>query len=357
MPPNSEVTLATKIAYLRRGDSYPHGPDDVEVIETHFAFLFLAGPFVYKLKKPIRFHEIDFTTPELRRANCESELVLNRRLAESAYIGVVPLAFAAGGLSLESGQAGFPVDWLVKMHRLPREQTLEARAAAGPIARDELRPLVAKLVRFYSETTRAAWNGHEYLRHLEREILARGNELLAYLPSLQPCPVGRIVGDQLRFLGDAEPATAARCTAGRVVDAHGDLRPEHIFLTSDPQIIDCLEFSPQMRLLDAAEEIAFLALECAQFGKPEIGRDILDLYREIANDPVPQALIDFYVSRRACVRALLCVWHLDEPLSESMREHWRNRAQRYLDIAGIAISRRLGSGIFDRSDLPHRDLD
>lgn len=349
MPLNAEVTLATKIAFLRRGDSYPHGPDDVEVIETHFAFLFLAGRFVYKLKKPIRFHEIDFTKPELRRANCQSELILNRRLAESVYVDVVPLTIAGGCLAIESGRADPPVDWLVKMHRLPRERMLEARAAAGPVARDELRPLVAKLVRFYSRTTRAVWDGPEYLRHLEREILARGRQLLGYLPSLGPCPVEHIVGDQLRFLRDAGPSTAARCAVGRVVDAHGDLRPEHILLTSDPQIIDCLEFSPQLRLLDTAEEIAFLALECEELGKPEIGRDILDLYREIANDPVPQALIDFYLSRRACIRALLCAWHLDEPLSEALRKHWRIRARRYLEIAGASIARSGGSGVPPRS--------
>lgn len=339
MPPNAEVSLATKIAFLQRGDSYAHRPEDVELIETHFAILFLAGRFVYKLKKPIRFHEIDFTTPELRRANCESELILNRRLAEGVYIDIVPLTMAAGRLAIESGRAraGPAIDWLVKMHRLPSERMLEARAAAGPVAREELRLLVAKLVRFYSQTMRAAWDGPEYCRHLERELQARGEELLAYRSSLGACPLERIVADQLRFLRDHASEIAARCALGRVVDAHGDLRPEHILLAGEPQIIDCLEFSSHLRLLDTAEEIAFLALECTKLGKPEIGQDLLDLYREIGNDPVPQPLIDFYLSRRACVRALLCVWHLDEPLADAPRDQWRERAKWYLETALAAI--------------------
>jgi len=339
--PHPEVTLATKLEFLRRADSYPHRPDDVELIETHFACLFLAGPLVYKLKKPIRFHEIDFTTVDLRRANCDYELKLNRRLAAAIYIDVVPLSMADSGLVLETQDRGPVVDWLVKMHRLPRERMLDARAAAGPVGSDELRKLIAKLAAFYSRTSRAPWDGAQYRLHLERHIRAQGEQLLTYRSLLGAGRIESVVAAELASLRTGTAAFEARCTRGRVVDAHGDLRPEHILLGDEPQVIDCLEFSAELRLLDTAEEIAFLALECTQLGRADLAREVVAIYRELCDDPVPERLFDFYYVRRALVRALLCAWHLGEPLSEPLRHHWRERAKTYLEAALAAIARTL----------------
>jgi aminoglycoside phosphotransferase family enzyme len=340
--PHADVTLATAVAFLSLPQSYSHRPADVELVETHFACVFLAGRFVYKLKKPIRFHGIDFTTLELRRANCETELALNRRLADAVYIDVVPLRMEKSGLALESAGEGRIVEWLVKMHRLPRERMLDARAKGGAIAHAELRTLMAKLAAFYSHTARAPWDGPEYLRRLAHQIETHWAQLRAYRPSVDGALVERVVAKQRAFLRDSAGTLEARCALGHVVDAHGDLRPEHIFLDDHPQIIDCLEFSAELRLLDTAEEIAFLALECTLLGRPELAREIVSIYCELCHDALPQPLFDFYYRRRALVRALLCAWHLDEPLSEALRAHWRDRANRYLETALAALD---GSGI------------
>jgi aminoglycoside phosphotransferase family enzyme len=335
--PNSETALATTVAFLRRPESYPHRPAKVEVIETHFARLFLAGPFVYKLKKPMRFHGIDFTTLALRRANCELELVLNRRLAEAVYIDVVPLCMEPSGLVLESSGAGAVVEWLVKMHYLRREHMLDARAQAGRIARSDLEKLLEKLAAFYAHAPCAPWNSDAYRRHLEQHIRTTSAELLAHDPLHDRSLVEQIATAQLAFLRDSSELLGDRCSQRRIVDAHGDLRPEHILLGDDPQIIDCLEFSAELRLLDTAEEIAFLALECTVLGRSDLAREIVALYREIGRDDVPQPLFDFYYSRRALVRALLSLWHMDEPLAEPLRAHWFGRTRWYLEAARAAL--------------------
>jgi aminoglycoside phosphotransferase family enzyme len=335
--PNANHALATTVAFLRRPESYPHRPGTVEVIETHFACLFLAGPFVYKLKKPMRFRGINFTTLELRRANCDLELTLNRRLAEAVYIDVVPLRMEPSGPVLESAGPGAVIEWLVKMHCLPRERMLDARAQAGEIPRGELGKLLEKLTAFYARAPRASWSSSAYRRHLEQHIHTTSAELLAHNALHDRSLVEQIARAQRAFVRDSGQVLGDRCSQGRIVDAHGDLRPEHILLGDDPQIIDCLEFSAELRLLDTAEEIAFLALECTVLGRSDLACEIVAIYRELAHDEAPQPLLDFYYSRRALVRALLCLWHLDEPLPEPLRAHWLERARWYLDAACAAL--------------------
>ncbi len=330
---NSQVTLAEKIEYLLRAESFPDGSARIELVETHFACLFLTRRFVYKLKKPIHFHEIDFTNLETRRITCELEVALNRRLAEPVYIGVVPLLGTSRGLALERDTDGEPVDWLVKMHRLPRGHMLDALAIAGRVETAQLRRLLVKLAAFYSSTTRAPWNGRDYRRHLERGLEADRDELLAPKLGIDAGAVRDIVSRQLAFLAANAATVEARCTDGHVVDAHGDLRPEHILLGDEPQIIDCLEFSAELRLLDTAEEIAFLVLECAALGRPELGAEVFALYREVCADAVPEPLFRFYLSRRALIRAMLCAWHMEPGTPDDTKSHWRERAHWYLEAA------------------------
>jgi aminoglycoside phosphotransferase family enzyme len=346
--PDSEVTLATAVAFLRRPESYSHRPAKVEVIETHYACLFIAAPFVYKLKRPLRFHGIDFTTLALRRANCDLELTLNRRLAEAVYIDVVPLRMEPSGLVLESAGTGPVIEWLVKMHYLPRERMLDARAQTGPIPRADLQVLLEKLSAFYGRATRAPWNGVEYRRRLKRHIDTTREELLGHNSLRDVSLVEHVVAAQHAFLRHSSLMLDDRCREGRIVDAHGDLRPEHILLGPAPQIIDCLEFSAELRLLDTAEEIAFLALECTALGRGALAREIVALYRMIARDEVAPTLLDFYYSRRALVRALLSLWHLDEPLAEPLRAHWLERARWYLEAARTALDAPPGTDSWER---------
>jgi aminoglycoside phosphotransferase family enzyme len=123
-----------------------------------------------------------------------------------------------------------------------------------------------------------------------------------------------------------------------VIDAHGDLRPEHVFLLADQvQVIDCLEFSAELRLLDSAEEIAFLALELERLGHVGLASRIVELYLQRCADRDATELLGFYRSTRALVRALLAVLHVPDVRAES-RAHWHARASWYLDAAFAALA-------------------
>lgn len=335
------IELAAKVAYLSRPETYPERPLAVECIETHFAWVFLAGRFVYKLKKPQRFHDFDFTTLAARRANCELEVALNRRLAPKVYLGTVALRMSDAGLNLD--RSGTPVEWLVKMQRLPRDRSLDRLAAAKAVEGPQLEALMALLARFYEQATVAPWDGRAYRRALGNEIERTATELQHASLGLDGEKVQAVAELLSRFTLRRADLLHGRVAARRVVDTHGDLRPEHIFLlTPEPQIIDCLEFSAELRLQDTAAEIAFLALECERLGHRALARRLCDLYRQRCRDDVAPALLEYYRAQCAFVRAKLAGWHLHEPLPSDMAAHWRARAQWYLDEAAASAARATG---------------
>lgn len=332
---HADIDLGAKIACLSRPETYEGHPIAVEAIETHFAWVFLAGRFAYKLKKPQKFREFDLTALATRRASCELEVALNRRLAPTVYLGTVPLVSDGGALKLAG--AGTPVEWLVHMVRLPRESALDRLAALGSLDDARLRALLEKLARFYATATRAPWDGGAYRRALAKETELTAGELAAPALELDASLVTSIAAELTRRLVADAPAFHARVAEGRIVDAHGDLRPEHVFLLADPQIVDCLEFSAELRLLDSAAEIAFLALECDRLGQPKIGERLLEHYRACTRDDCSRALLDFYRAMRAFVRAKVAAWHLEEDLPAEVKAAWHGRACWYLDAAAASL--------------------
>ncbi len=137
---------------------------------------------------------------------------------------------------------------------------------------------------------------------------------------------------QLRLLEERPALLEERVDQGRVIEAHGDLRPEHICLCSPPVIIDCLEFNRAFRILDPVEELCFLAMECELLGAPFIGQRAFEVYRGITGDDPSPALIAFYKCYRACLRAKLAVWHIADPETNHPTK-WTARANDYLRLA------------------------
>jgi aminoglycoside phosphotransferase family enzyme len=332
---NADTELRAKVDWLSRPETYPGDPLAVETIETHFAWVFLAGHFAYKMKKPLKFRELDLTTLATRRVNCELEVALNRRLAPTVYVGTVPLCDVGGRLSLDG--PGAPVEWLVKMHKLPRERALDRLAAEGNIDDAQLRRLLERLATFYATAVHAPWDGLAYRRAMAHEVERAADELARPRFKLDIASVDRIAIELLRRIAANAQIFHSRVADGRIIDAHGDLRPEHVFLLPEPQVIDCLEFSADLRLLDSAAEIAFLALECERLEQPELARRVLAHYRECAHDSCKLDLLEFYRALRAFVRAKVAAWHLEEDLTPEAHSEWQTRTWWYLREAAASL--------------------
>jgi len=258
---DADARFDARLEHLHQPASYPLGPEMVETRETHMSWVFLAGGLAYKLKKPIRSDLYDWRTAERRRRDCEREVALNRRLASSVYHGVVPLTLSpAGTLQLEGDDE--PVDWLVKMRRLPDTLMLDWLIEHQCIAPDQIRPAIRMLCRLYRKSTSTGISGPGYCAHLAQSLKQSFGELVRPQYGQPDKLVRRVHKSLLSYIEREAALLRRRADSGRVIDAHGDLRPEHICLTSPPVIIDCLQFSDRLRVLDTASEIAFLMLEC-----------------------------------------------------------------------------------------------
>lgn len=329
--PEDDANLAAKVAYLRLPGAYPEKPKAVVAKETHMSWVFLTDAHAYKLKKPVCYPFLDFRTIEARRTNCEREIHLNRSLAPKVYLGTVTLNVDSGG-ELRLGGPGRVVDWLVKMRRLPDGCTLEHAIAAGTVRQEDIRRLAARLAAFYRDAAPIVVNPEEYRCRFERDVRDIRNELARPAFGLKPDLVERLAADQLSFLAAHGGILESRARSGRIVEGHGDLRPEHVYLGHDPVVLDCLEFNRDLRILDPVDEFAYLAMECDRLGAAFIEPWVLDVYRDQTGDTPPRTLIDFYKCFRAFLRAKIAIWHLKEPDVRSPTK-WRDRATQYLRLA------------------------
>lgn len=328
--------IEEKVDFLRRADVYPEPTGRVDVKETHMSWVFLTDNHAYKLKKPVRSAFLDYSTPEARRRTCEAEVKLNRRLAANVYCGIVPLTLTVGG-AMRLGGEGEAIDWLVKMWRLPESRMLDHAIAAKTVAKDDARRVGALLAHFYSTAPVAAMSRAEYRRQMAAEIRNNYQELSRPELSLPGEWLDATTTAQWNMLQNEPGLFDERVAAQRIVEAHGDLRPEHICLGPPPVVIDCLEFSRALRVLDAASEIAFLWLECERLGAPEVGRMIFASYCDGSGDRPPAALMKFYVSYHACVRAKVAVWHLNDHQIDHPAK-WIEKAGHYLRLAAASLA-------------------
>jgi aminoglycoside phosphotransferase family enzyme len=337
----SRIALADKVAFLSRASAYPHHPARVKARETHMSWVFLAGDAVYKLKKPVRFPYLDFSTVAQREAACRAELRLNRRLAPDVYRDVVPLTCAAEGLAI--GGTGAPVDWLVVMRRLDERCMLDHRIAHDTVAPWQLDRLVEVLSGFYRRA-RPVHLAPSACVAQWRAALAYNRRVLR-APDLR-LPAGlitRIDAAQRRFLDRCGDLLVERHARHRIVDGHGDLRPEHICLNDAVRIIDCIEFNARLRAVDPFDEIAFLTVECDRLGAGWVARYLLQrLRRRLPEPPAPELFL-FYRCYRATLRARLAIAHLLEPEPRTP-EKWPRQAKAYLALAAadaVRLERRL----------------
>lgn len=332
MPGNEvlERTLADKVAALRDPACYPERTGAVQAIETHMSWVFLTDTHAYKLKKPVRYDHQDFASVAARRFYCLEELRLNRRLAPDVYLDVLALAATDGRLCIDG--AGPVADWLVRMRRLPAQAMLDALLARRAATPQQMRAIAARLAAFHRAQPAVPLDGAGYRALLLRHVADAEQELCDPLWALPPARVAGLFARQRALLAAQAAALEDRIAAGRVVEGHGDLRPEHVYLGEPLAIIDCLEFSPELRTVDAADEIGYLALECELARAPALAGVLVQAYRECSGDPLPGALLHLYQGCRACARARLAIRHLREARYRGS-PRWRRRALRYLALA------------------------
>lgn len=324
------VSLEDKVGFLRRPDSYPPGVTEVEVLETHMAWVFLAGDLVYKLKKPVRFSYLDYSTIDRRERACRTEFRVNRRTAGTIYLGVVPLVLSPAGLSI--GGQGPVVDWLLMMRRLPKAGNLAAAIAAQRLRPVEVDRIARALAAFYAAAPPVILQPGRQSALWERALSFNRRILLDRRCGLPHGPVERVIRVLRRFLLLHGNRLANRARRHRIVDAHGDLRPDHIWLCGAVTFIDRLEFSAVLRALDPLDELAFLDVECRRMGADWIGARLRRRLAHRLGEHPADGLFGFYRCFRALMRARIAIAHLLDD-EQRLPEKWQAQARLYLRMA------------------------
>jgi hypothetical protein len=331
-------SIATLRDALTDPDTYPYEPESITLEQTHISLVALAPPWVYKIKKPVELGFLDFSTPEQRAHFCEEELRLNQRLAADTYVDVVPIVQTSDGLRIDPPQADGPVvEHAVKMRYLSPDQFLDARIRRGDATAQDIDRVADRLAAFYRartstpEVAEAGWI--DALRVSFDENFAQTTEQVGHTLS-------RPAYDALRYYTDRTFDHHAalfhrRRAGGWIVDGHGDLRLEHVHLTSDRvAIYDCIEFNERFRHLDVANDLAFLAMDLDRHGRPDWGRRLIHRVADALGDDEMPRLIPFYKSYRAYVRGKvegMRAADAEVPPDEQARS--RRRAHRYFQWA------------------------
>jgi len=326
------------ITFLLNPASYPHPAGDVKLVQTHISYVLLAGDYVYKFKKPVDFGFLDFTTLEKRRYFCGQELLLNRRLCPSLYLGLVTVSRQEGGFSLQDGTDGSDeaVEFGVKMARMPEERMMTNIIQAGQLTGAMVDSISDVLVPFY---TRA--DGGEEIRKFGTARAVSVNVLENFTQTEQFVGTEALSRKQYatitdyakNFLGQ-ESLFAERLAQGRVRDCHGDLYSANICLADQVYIYDCIEFNQRFRYCDVASDVAFLAMDLDFHGLEDLSSRFIDRFTQAAKDKGLAMMLNFYKCYRAYVRGKIGLFTASAPEIDRMtKENCLKQAKNYFSLA------------------------
>ena len=362
-----DEVLPEYVRALLRPDAYPSPPPDVELRQTHVSYVFLAGDVVYKTKKPVDFGFIDQVAPERREAFCHAEVRLNRRLAPDVYLGVGPIVRHPDG-RIAVLPAGEPppgdaevIEWCVQMRRLPDDRTLRELLPAGEAPPRVAEHVVRRLIAFHEAAEvvendpdfagaagDAAWWVREY------------GETEGFIGSTWA--PGDADATRNFVASELEREWAlfdARLADGRVIEGHGDLRADHVYVLDDTgedlAIVDCIEFSEwyHFRYLDAGYDVAFLAMDLEALGYAEFGDEIAGRYIAASGDETMGVLQPLHRAFRAFVRGKVESIGAHAPeVGEAQRAELADSAARFFRLAASFGERRAEPAVVVMCGLP-----
>ncbi len=323
------------LEFLSDATSYPHRPAKVTMLQTHASWVFIASPFVCKIKKPVDFGFLNFTTLERRRQNCETEVRLNRRLAPDVYLSTLAIRRFKGQLTF--AETGEIVEWAVWMKELDSSTFFSHRLREGRCSIEQVQRVTETLCAFYRSVPPVPEPFATHAMQRLRRFVHGNFESIRQFASIVPPHMLETIETYCdTFEQSHADLLDRRATDGWVRDGHGDLHSEHISIADDGmiQIFDCLEFNEDLRLADVACDLAFLAMDLDFNGRHDFSTALVRLSSRTLDDPALPKMISYYQNYRACVRAKVELLHsVAETAGDAERHQAQITALRYLRLA------------------------
>lgn len=341
--------------------AYPHDQGTatgVQHVQTHLSHVFLTRDRVYKLRKAVDLGFVCFATRNERNLDCVREVSLNRRLAPSVYLGIAPIeiseaAITVGALREKAGTDDLAPDaeHCVVMRRLPAGRDALSLLDRGALSPEQLDRVASTVAAFHAQHglgRPAPFSPGDWLARIRRPVEANFEALAGDPGTPLAGPAAEAHAAAAAFLASEAPRFEARREAGRAVDAHGDLHLQHVFFEADdadPILIDCLEFSDELRRIDAASEVAFLAMDLRYRGRDALAERFLRVYARESDDYDLYRVVDFFIAYRAAVRAkVAAIAATEAEIDAAQRARAAESATRHLLLARAALQRR-GTGL------------
>lgn len=332
-----EDTAKAVLDFLNHTASYPHNPGSVIHLQTHISHVFIVPPYVYKIKKPVDFGFLDYSTLRKRKHFCEQEVNLNRRLCSDIYLGVEPIYRSGSGLRLSSKQNGQVVEYAVKMKKLDDRYFLHSYLAQNALTKDHLDRVAQKLTDFYNgqkpDEKILQYGKIDLIRYNTDENFEQTQLFIGETIDEETLEAIRYFTD--RYLEKNEALFQLRVQEQRIVDGHGDLHLEHIHVGPDSICIyDCIEFNERFRYGDLAADLAFLAMDLDFNDRWKEARYLVERMSKGLNDPDLPKIINFYKCYRAYVKGKVkSLQSGEEDVPEQERKAARQKANNYFNLS------------------------
>ncbi len=319
---------------------YPERPERVDLVQTQISYVFLAGDYVYKVKKPVDMGFLDYSTLDKRLACCRKEVELNRRLCAEAYLGVVPVT--RGGGHIRIGGEGEVEEYAVKMLRLPEDAMMNVLLGENKVTLNMIDEVADKMARFHRQAaTGGEINNFGSIGAVSRNVMENFEQTEKYFDIIIEPETHRHIkqyaGD---FFRDNAALFRKRVEDGRIRDCHGDLHAAHICFWKGICIYDCIEFIDRLRYTDVAAEIAFLAMDLDHYGRADLSRAFVQAYVKKSGDRGLLDLLNFYKCYRAYVRGKVNCFQYDDPyIPAAEKEKIVANARGYFELAESYIGK------------------
>jgi len=319
---------------LLNPEIYPDHPQAVKFIETHISLLFLTGNHVYKVKKPVDFGFLDFTSLGKRKFFCEQEVKLNRRLSPTIYLGVVTITQEGNRIILDG--KGELVEYAVKMRQIPEEFLMDKLLEKKQVTPRMIEAVSEKLVKFYfAAESNDLIQSFAKPERVKQDTDENFEQTEKYIDVTIPGQVYEAVKNRTNeFFRTKGKIFHQRIATDRIRDCHGDLRLEHIFWGDEISIFDCIEFNERFRYTDVAADIAFLAMDLDYHSRQDLSEHLIRTFIGESGDQELVEVLDFYKCYRAYVRGKVESFRLDDPhIPGGEKKEALKRAQKYFDLA------------------------
>ncbi len=331
---NSKTIDTGLISSLLDNRAYPHETGTIKLLETHISWILLTGDFAYKIKKPVDFGFLDFSTLEKRRFCCQEELHLNRRFASALYLDVVPITGSPE--KPEMGGAGMAIEYAVKMRQFDQQGLMSMRAENGLLSTDDIDGIARIVSRFHNNTETASpespYGEPNDIKHWSEENFQHIKPLLDDASEIHRLE-NLHTWTRNEWQQKAE-LMQQRKQQGYIRECHGDLHLDNIALI-DGQVtpFDCIEFNPMLRWIDVASETAFIFMDLIHRQFDSFAWRLLNRYLQQTGDYQGLALLRYYLVYRALVRAKVALLKMQQDSEPSNRNRIHAEYLAYADLA------------------------